>query len=610
MVIDTMNLIIIPAPVAHAGPNDSICQNMTYTMAPGIAHADNAMSYFWTSNGTGTLINQNSLSPSYIPLTGESGSVMLVLHVQANAPCLNITDTMYLQINPVPVSNIRENTDTICGITGALYMILSDTAEYAQGITWVSTGDGTFNNIHVLHPEYNIGNNDSINGYVYLILRATNNCGTDTDSLRLIMYVPPTITASSNSPICEGETLLLNSQPSIIPPDATYNWVHSASVWTSDQQNASISNASPSNSGTYTVTMSNIPYGCPDANASIIVLVHPKPRTSPIFGRDTVCFDDLVNYEVNGFNNSTFNWNVQGGTLIPANTVNDSISIQWGNIEGTFLVSVVEQSEFGCYGDTVYTSILVEDPSKIRLFGPDSICSGTPIQLYATGGHSYLWMNGETNDSLNSIPLTSTMYSVTIYGCREVTLNHYVHTWPLPNSDFIYNPQYPIVEQTVYFDYIGQGGVNFEWLIDSVPFSHSEISTYAFNDTGLYNIMLITISDHGCVDTASHDILVRDYIHIWVPNAFTPDNGDDLNKVFKPITSFDPKYFEKYEFYIFDRWGSEVFHSFDYNEGWDGTYKGEKSPLDTYVWMLIYKVDEHISFDAEKVLRGKVTIIR
>lgn len=324
---------------------------------------------------------------------------------------------------------------------------------------------------------------------------------------------------------------------------------------------------------------------------------------------DTVCFDDVVNYGVHGFTNSNFYWTVNGGAMIPPNSVNDSITIQWGNTEGIFTIAVVEVSEFGCVGDTVKARIVVEDPSKIRVFGPDSVCSGDEILLYATGGHSYLWMNGETNDTLNSRPVNSTMYSVTIYGCRTETLNHYVHTWPLPNADFIYNPQYPIVDQTVYFESIGRYGATFEWLLDSIPFSYDKNPTHIFTDTGLYNVMLIAISEHGCVDTASHDILVRDHIHIWVPNAFTP-NGDEKNPIFKPIASFDPKYFDQYEFYIFDRWGSEVFHTTDYYQGWDGTYKGKLVPIDTYVWMLIYKVNERISFDPEMTMRGKVTVVR
>ena len=42
-----------------------------------------------------------------------------------------------------------------------------------------------------------------------------------------------------------------------------------------------------------------------------------------------------------------------------------------------------------------------------------------------------------------------------------------------------------------------------------------------------------------------------------------------------------------YEFYVFNRWGELIYESYFPGQGWDGTYNGEMSQQDAYVWKLI-----------------------
>ena len=43
-----------------------------------------------------------------------------------------------------------------------------------------------------------------------------------------------------------------------------------------------------------------------------------------------------------------------------------------------------------------------------------------------------------------------------------------------------------------------------------------------------------------------------------------------------------------YEFFVFDRWGELIFQTTNTDEGWDGTYKGEKCQQDVYVYKIRY----------------------
>ncbi len=78
----------------------------------------------------------------------------------------------------------------------------------------------------------------------------------------------------------------------------------------------------------------------------------------------------------------------------------------------------------------------------------------------------------------------------------------------------------------------------------------------------------------------------------FVPNAFTPKNGDVLNDIYIPKLA----YYEagmNYTFRIFNRWGELLFETNDPNEGWDGIYKDKVCQMDVYVYIIEYGCPSH-----------------
>ncbi len=59
---------------------------------------------------------------------------------------------------------------------------------------------------------------------------------------------------------------------------------------------------------------------------------------------------------------------------------------------------------------------------------------------------------------------------------------------------------------------------------------------------------------------------------------------------------------------VFSRWGEMVFHSEDYNYGWNGSMNGNKDscPDGTYVWKIRYTD----GFGRFQTANGHVTLIR
>ena len=92
---------------------------------------------------------------------------------------------------------------------------------------------------------------------------------------------------------------------------------------------------------------------------------------------------------------------------------------------------------------------------------------------------------------------------------------------------------------------------------------------------------------------------------LFVPNSFTP-NGDRQNDLFGPV---GVNIYE-FEFYIFDRWGEQVFYSSDINNKWDGTYNGKPVQMDVYVWKASYRTEESHGGLKSRQQFGTVTVLR
>ena len=95
-VSDTMILSIVRAPIVHTGPDGSICQDSPFHITG--AGAQNYSSLFWSQYGSGTLTGTNTLPPTYIPATGETGIVILTLKAYGNAPCTDTFATSQMNI--------------------------------------------------------------------------------------------------------------------------------------------------------------------------------------------------------------------------------------------------------------------------------------------------------------------------------------------------------------------------------------------------------------------------------------------------------------------------------------------------------------------------------
>lgn len=108
------------------------------------------------------------------------------------------------------------------------------------------------------------------------------------------------------------------------------------------------------------------------------------------------------------------------------------------------------------------------------------------------------------------------------------------------------------------------------------------------SEESFQKITLNATNPNGCVQKFEKYIRL---IHSEMPNTFTP-NGDGKNDIFM----------KDYQMKVFDRAGQLLYNG---NEGWDGTYKGNKMPKDTYYFVIEVKTQNET-----KVVSNYVMLVR
>ncbi|MDA9774169.1 gliding motility-associated C-terminal domain-containing protein [Saprospiraceae bacterium] len=95
---------------------------------------------------------------------------------------------------------------------------------------------------------------------------------------------------------------------------------------------------------------------------------------------------------------------------------------------------------------------------------------------------------------------------------------------------------------------------------------------------------------------------------LYVANTFTP-NGDLTNDKLEVNISADLP-IQEFTFEIYDRWGSSVYRSANWNESWDGKYKGRDVVSGIYTWIIKFNLLDEDGITEEMQKSGTVKLVR
>lgn len=134
-----------------------------------------------------------------------------------------------------------------------------------------------------------------------------------------------------------------------------------------------------------------------------------------------------------------------------------------------------------------------------------------------------------------------------------------------------------------------QGVIHHEWQLTKDPefeeveyrFNQKDID-YTFNEEGTFYMRYIGSNSDGSCEAVSDTYTIHiGASELLCPNAFTPD-GDGVNDEWK--VSY--RSLLEFECWIFDRFGAQLFHTKDPQQGWDGMRGGKVVPSGVYYYVI------------------------
>lgn len=198
-----MNLQIIQLPELNAGMDQQVCETDNVEVS---ADVSNVSQVVWSSNGDGFFDDPSQPETTYIPGPDDlqGGEVTLSVMADAIAPCSgSIDDEVIIAFTYLPDVSAGDD-QLICEDNQAT---VEGSVSGADFFSWVSTGDGTFDNPSGLSAVYTPGSGDITIGGVtlQLIAEPLSPCTQNIfDAMELTITQYPQVDAGSDATICEG----------------------------------------------------------------------------------------------------------------------------------------------------------------------------------------------------------------------------------------------------------------------------------------------------------------------------------------------------------------------------------------------------------------------
>ena len=268
-------------------------------------------------------------------------------------------------------------------------------------------------------------------GNFFLILTATNVCGSDTAGRLITVGSAPVIAISPLNSACGSSSFTPTATYNgCNQPMATFNWTFPGGVpATFNGQNPGVVNYTQTgpNPVTYTVTASATNQ-CGAGTDTAQFTLYPIPSPTAIASSSVICRGDTVQLSVTQAANYTLvNWTPATGLTTSSGSPVTAVPLT--STQYTATVS----NPLGCTG-TASVQVNVVPPPAVAVTSA-TICAVDTAVLMASGAGGFVWSTGSSANSISVYPATTTIYSVTgtdaATGCTA-TANSTVTVRPLP----------------------------------------------------------------------------------------------------------------------------------------------------------------------------------
>ena len=386
-----------------------------------------------------------------------------------------------------------------------------------------------------------------------------------------------------------------------LPGPTSYYWDFGVASLNSDTSNLFEPSYTYPDTGRYEVTLI-VNNGNPCADTAIVnFYVYPILDANFNYSFTNACVNDnSFNFTGGGIyaNYATFSWNF-GPNALPQ----FSNSLNQNNVQffGSGIFPVTFTIDQGMCTDSLILNVEVFRP-PVADFGPLDFNGCQPLSVQfrdsslSLSNLTYFWTFGDGAFSTDVNPVhiyaDTGSYDVSLMvvsqtGCIDTSYfvqPRAVSVYASPTAGFQVD-QYTTTFMNPIFNFnnTSANAVTVNMSMGDGTYYSFVPPTHVYDNSGDYHVVQIVKGSNGCPDTFSVLLTVFDDYVFYLPNAFTP-NKDSKNEIYKPEVSgvYD------YSFFVFDRWGELIFKTQNTEEGWDGTYKGNKCQEDVYVYLIRY----------------------
>ena len=507
-----------------------------------------------------------------------TGTVTDVCNNAASPTSLGVT------LTPNPVAEISSQ-DSLCFDRHEYTFEYGGNSPNLTSYSW-DLGDGNQQDLRSFTYSYATPGAKT----VQLAIRNDLGC-TDTTEKTIVLVPNPQADFLLPPSQCQGDSAIFVNQSSIDTPFTLISF-----TW--DFGNGQTSNDSSvvnlfGDAGQKTVTLSVLgTNNCPSSISKTYTVLPPPEVDFAVDGalclNQSIRFTNESSTASGSIDPSSVIWDFGDGT---SSSGTDNPSHSYGST-GTFVVRLQASSDQGCADSSSQSLSIIEMP--IPQIIEDSSCVGNSIRIQAippSNAFTYWYLNpGDTlpeliNDFLQLDPIErdTTFYveAVSFDGCASERI---------PISAFAVEPAnlgLTVSDTSLVFPFTGvffglNGFTTFESL--AWDFGDGNTSTeirpfHIYERDGTFEVNLSVVDVFGCRYEFSQQLTIEKPVTAFIPNAFSP-NGDGINEEFFVRSQL----LNRFLIQIFDRFGNEIFRSFDPEFSWDGTYKGSPVPEGAYAY--------------------------
>ncbi|WP_299288841.1 PKD-like domain-containing protein [uncultured Mucilaginibacter sp.] len=364
----------------------------------------------------------NSITEALINTTSAPIAVNYLIIPEANS-CTGPVFTYTVTVNPTPAISNTSFSQVICSGETSVPVTLNSNIS-GTTFAWIATATNgisinTTSGTDVIPAQTFTNPGTTAATITYTVTPLHDGCIGETATFTITVNPKPaTPVLSSNSPVCSGTSLMLNTAT---VDNATYNWT-GPNGFTSHLQNPEIANVALASQGNYTlITSVN---GCLSEDGTIAVVINPTPAAPVASGNGPVCAGEKLQLSASLISGASYSWT--GPNSFTSSLQNPVIDQATVAASGTYTVKAMVN---GCESAAGTIAVLVNPmPLTPTVSSNSPVCATTSLSLTASTitGASYQWAgpNGFTSSIQNPVipaatPANAGTYSVlaTVNGC-------------------------------------------------------------------------------------------------------------------------------------------------------------------------------------------------